>query len=185
MATADKEQYAGLMLAIGSPLSFGGSNNDRRCDLIRKYALSALVNRDAIPLALELDLARSVSLAIAPRLGAQDEKFPARRKEGLEVLLHGWTRLADGIDPNWDPKAMPLFSDAVAADFGLPQGIAPKDVADPILRAKYEAAIAENDRKIEKSNEQLDLRGLSGRFTANTTRMIMMSIPRRRTMWRS
>ena len=75
----DKEQYAGLMLAIRRRSAPEVPITIRRCDLVRKYAQSAFVNRDAISLALELDLASSVSSAIVPRLGTQDEKFPAQK----------------------------------------------------------------------------------------------------------
>ena len=59
--------YARIMSVVCGPLSSGRFKSKQQYELARKYALSALENRDAIPLNLELELTGHViTLMIGP-----------------------------------------------------------------------------------------------------------------------
>lgn len=51
-----EEYYARLVLELVGPLSSGRFEDDRQSEVARRYALSALAERDAIPIDLELEL---------------------------------------------------------------------------------------------------------------------------------
>jgi hypothetical protein len=86
------------------------------------------------------------------------EDFAERRRKDLDVRLHAWKRLEDAVDPNWNPNEMPPDANAVAVDMGFPGAIAPEEIRDVVLRAKYKAAIEQSDRKIRQYTEQYRVR---------------------------
>lgn len=153
----NKKYYARLMVNACGPLSSGNFKDDRRHELARKYALSALENPDEIPLTLELEATVHV---LTPMMGLKTprpEDFAQRRKKDVEVRLHAWKRLMDAVDPNWaldlnDPPC--IGEDDIATELGLPARIAPEDVGDATLRAKYEAAIRKRRQRVERDLEQ-------------------------------
>ena len=85
------------------------------------------------------------------------EELAQRRKKDIEIRLHAWKRLINAIDTSWDPNEEIWSPNAVGASLGLPSGISPDGVRDPNLRAKYEAALQENQKKIERYNNQYRL----------------------------
>lgn len=157
----NKVYYARLMSAVCGPLSSGRFNSDRQHELARKYAIAALANRDAFPLAIELELTGHVMTpTIGPRASTlKEEDFAQRRLKDVELRLHAWKRLMDAVDPNWDPDKVPQSPNGVGADLGIPAGgIAPEDIRDAALRDKYKAAIDENRRQIDRYTQQSRLR---------------------------
>ncbi len=88
------------MLEICKPLSSGKFKEDRRYELARQYALSALTDANSISIETELELTgHVVTLMIGPN-AAKGKDFAQRRKKDIEVPLHAWKRLMDAIDPN-------------------------------------------------------------------------------------
>lgn len=160
----NKEYYARLMLAICSPLGSGDFKNARQYELARKYALSALENRDAIPVVLELELAGQVTTLASNSKALKEEDFAQRRRKDVDVKLHAWKRLLDAVDPNWNP------SERLSVNVPLPPGVSgssgmsPTQIKDDALRAEYEEAIERNKKKIERHTEQRKLRNWLERF---------------------
>jgi hypothetical protein len=150
----NKECYARLMLALCGPLGSGRFKSSRQYDLARQYALSALEHRDSIPLDLELTLTGYVTTSMIGPNAPKGKDFAEHRRKDVEVRLHAWKRLEDAVDPNWNPNEMPPNANAVAADMGFPGAIAPEEIRDVVLRAKYKAAIEESSRKIRQYTEQ-------------------------------
>ena len=171
----DKECFARLMDVACGPLSSGRFNSRRQYEVARRYALSALDNRDAIPLQLEIQLAAHVITPILGPPAPTAEAFAERRRKDVEVRLHALKRLMDAINPRWNPNEVPRSPNAVATDFGFPGTIAPESIKDATLRAKYEAAIAENRRKIERYTEQHKLRPWLDTFPKNAERYIIQA----------
>ena len=159
----NKEYYARLMEAVCWTLS-RGSFKDRRgeYEVARKYALSALEDPDAIPVTLEFELIRHLTLATSglrkpnPPKG---EDFARRRRKDVEIQLHAWKRLVDAIDPNWDPdERLSLTAPIPPGVVSLDSGMSPDRIKDPRLRAEYEAAIEQHRQKQERRTEQHRLR---------------------------
>ena len=168
----DKESYARLMLEVCKPLSSGNFADYRRHNFARDYALSALEKPDEIPLELELELIGHVMTNVLPNRPT-DKELVKRRKEDTEIRLHAWRRLLNAIDPNWDPNEEIGSPNTVGILFGLPSGASPEGVKDPKLRAEYEAALQENQEKIQRHSEQRRLRRWLGRYPINEERYII------------
>ncbi len=169
----NREYYARLMLQVCGPLSSGNFKDDRRHELARKYALAVLEAPDAIPLRVELEFTGHVITDMYSRNAPKGEDFAQRRKRDVQIRLHAWKRLRDAIDPNWDPKEVLLSPNAVGARMGLPSGMAAESVKDPLLRAKYEAALQTNRQKIERQTEQSRLHGWLKKFPNRAERYII------------
>jgi hypothetical protein len=156
----NREHYARLMLEVCGPLSSGKFRDDRRYEVARRYALSALDKPQELSLETELELTGHVlTLMIGPN-APQGQDWERRRRKDVEIRLHAWRRLLDSIDPDWDPDEELLGPNAIAppAETGLPGGVDPQAIADPALRAEYERAIEANRQKLERYNEQYQLR---------------------------
>jgi hypothetical protein len=155
----NKEYYAILTLKICSLLSNGTFKEYGNYDLIRKYALSALEEPDSIPLQFELDLASFVSTLHFGKDTLSGDVYAERRTKDTEIRLHGWKRLLDTIDPNWDPSPESLYADVpTPAGSGLPAGIAPSAIKDSAMRAEYEQRIRLKSETLKKYNEQYECR---------------------------
>ncbi len=150
----NKEYHARLMLDICNPLSSGAFKEKERYDLTRKYALSALVEPDSIPLILELELIGRVGIFVFGPGATSGDDLVEKRAENAAIRLHAWRRLLEAIDPNWDPDDMPVGNISPPVATGLPSGIDPAAIQDPALRAEYEEAIRSNGQKAQKYNEQ-------------------------------
>lgn len=161
----NREHHARLMLAACKPLSSGTFKDDRRYELARTYALSALEETDDIPLSLELELIGHVTTVRIVPGASRGEDFAGHREKDVAVRLHAWKRLIEAIDPNWDPEEV-LWGGNVAppAATGLPAGVEPEAIKDADLRAEYEAAIQRNRQKAEEYGEQYDLHKWLKRF---------------------
>ena len=155
----NKDHYGRLMLEVCGPLSSGRFREDRRYEVARRYALSALDKPQELSLDTELELTGHVlTLMIGPNAPKEQDWTRLRRKD-IEIRLHAWRRLLDSIDPDWDPDEELLGPNAIAppAETGLPGGVDPQAIEDPVLRAAYERAIEANRQKLERYNEQYRL----------------------------
>ena len=153
----NKAEYASLMLKICEPLNSGIFNERRQYDLAREYAILALEKPDEIQLDTELSLTGCcMTTNITESDIFNEEEFSKRRKVDSEIRLHAWRRLIDAIDPNYDLKKEILSPNAIGVAMGLPSGISPEDVKEP-LRTKYESALQENRKEIERRVEQSKL----------------------------
>ncbi len=161
----NREFHARLMLEVCKPLSSGIFKDDRRYELARKYALSALEEADEIPLPLELELTGHVTTVRIGPDASRGEDFVEVRTQDVAVRLHAWKRLIEAIDPNWDPdEVLWLGNVEPPAATGLPAGVAPEAIKDATLRAEYEAAIRNNRQKAEEYKEQYELHKWQKRF---------------------
>ncbi len=154
----NREYYAKLTLEICGPFNSIYFKEDRRHDVARQYALSALSEPNEITLVTELELIGYVMTPTITSLAPKGKEFEERRKIDADVRFHAWKRLLDTIDPNWDPNEVILSPTGVSADFGLPSGIAPESVKDPKVRAEYATALEKNRQQIENHVKQHQLR---------------------------
>jgi len=161
----NKELYARLMLEVCGPISSGRFNGEhRQHELARKYALSVLAEPNAIPLETELELTGFVMTSMIGPNAPQGQKWQQIRAKDVEIRLHAWRRLADAIDPNWDPNDLPQINIAPPGGTIYSSGVAPEAIKDPILRAQYESALEANRKKIERYSEQNSLNKWLKRF---------------------
>jgi hypothetical protein len=151
----NKENNARLVLELCRGLSSGQFRDHRSYDLARKYALSVLEKPEAVPVEMELELTGHVMTTMSVPGAPKGEEFAHRRVEDVEIRLHAWRRLMDSVDPNWDPNELLWSPNTVGAELGIPiSGMSPESVKDPELRAKYEAALQQNQEKIKRHTQQ-------------------------------
>jgi Txe/YoeB family toxin of Txe-Axe toxin-antitoxin module len=160
----NREHNARLILEVCGPLSSGGFKDDRRYEVARKYALSALERPEEISLEIELELTGHVVTLMCTRCAPKGADFAQRRKKDVEIRLHAWKRLTDAIDTTWDPNDLPLLNVTPPLATGMRAGIAPEAIKDPTLRTQYEAAITKNRQKAERHRKQSKLRTWLKRF---------------------
>jgi hypothetical protein len=170
-----KEYYARLMWEVCKPLSSGRFSDERQYDVARRYALSALVEPNEIPLEIELELIGHVMTDTVTPRAPKGQEWANRRKKDVEVRFHAWKRLIDAIDPNWDPNQELWSPNAVAVSMGFPGTIEPKSIKDPNLRAEYEAAIEINNLKIKRYTEQSRLHKWLERFPKRAEEYIIQA----------
>jgi hypothetical protein len=171
----NKEHYARLMRELCVPLNAGPFQRDGGFALARTYALDALEFRDSIPLNLEMELTQEVVTLTGNMPGAvKGPKFAEQRRKDVEVRLHAWKRLTDAIDPAWNPNEELMSDNGVGARVGVSDGgMDPAGVQDPVLRAKYEAALRANRQKNEKWSQQYALRGRLKWYPSHVERYII------------
>jgi hypothetical protein len=93
-----------------------------------------------------------------------DEEWATKRKGEAERWMIVWDRMEAAIDPKWDKNDLPVRNVSPPREAHLPAGVSPDDIKDPALRAEYEKAIEENNKKIKHGNEQMRLRKLKEQF---------------------
>jgi hypothetical protein len=168
----DSQQYANIMGGIAS--AFGASQfGETGIELKGKYARRALDKLNnlgegkKIPLDMEFGLLKQILGSLhGDSNHLQDlskrKDWIEKRREVLKYYIHGWERLDQTIDPNWDPND-------VSQNVGPPRppagyrgpfasGMSPERIEDPEIRAEYEAALKEYLEKSHKRNEQYGLR---------------------------
>lgn len=100
---------------------------------------------------------------------------PSERLTGRRRLLLGWSRVLHAIngikDPKFDPDANPTSRTAPPPP-GYPSGVTPQSVGDPLVRARYEVAIAENEQKREQRKTQMLALSLEARAVQSAHRAV-------------
>jgi hypothetical protein len=108
-----------------------------------------------------------------------EEKNPDIRKELRISSLRLWMRLVGIldrlIDPQFDPENVPKRFVDPPVDSGEivhKPGCSPEKIKDPVLRDKYTKAIAENNRKTDEYNLQIELRRLEEQISPHAIEFI-------------
>lgn len=165
--TKNKEKYAHMMLNICRTFGSWDLKNDRQYDLERKYAVlvleksANLEEMNQIPIELEFRLFGHVQNLFKFKKAAQTKDWPNKRTAIARLYFHAWHRLEKAIDKNWDPNDLSLvFPRPPAGVERGALGMSPEAIKDPKLRAEYEAALEEYQRKSKRYSEQQHLRHL-------------------------
>jgi hypothetical protein len=124
-------------------------------------------------------------MAWVPSISA-DGDWLRERREKTGFWLRAWRQLERQFDPTFDindRKNRPLMRVFPPDETRLPAGTLPSAIKDPKLRAQYEAALAENKRKVERANQQIPLiaRGPSFKARAEHVLIYLYSKPPFRT----
>jgi hypothetical protein len=171
----DAEAYARVSLALAQELASRDFRDPRQYWLSEKFAQAALAHVDAIPLPLECDLVRHLRLRCDESGKAASGALWARlRKEQVGFHLHAWRRIVKTIDPAWDPEDLPAINVA-PPEGGSMAGIEPAAIRDPVARAKYQAEIDANNRKIVRCWEQIEARDLLRTWVPGAERYIILA----------
>jgi hypothetical protein len=96
------------------------------------------------------------------------------RKRGLALWLFFFAALDRNIDPQWDPKEVPVTGVIPPPSHGIayPSGVSPSAIPDPVARAEYEQALKASKDHAERYRVQLLLRRIDERATAAVERLL-------------
>lgn len=152
----DKICYAILSSSIGK--------EDDGTATVEKYSLLALANKDSLPVLTEADLVgylqpQEHKALLKNTLSQKD--WADYRDARASIALHLLGRISTEIDPHFDFSRVPMLNVAPPLAAPVDSGASPQDVADPKLRAEYEASIRANEAFNSKRNEQLQLKELN------------------------
>ena len=126
MAGVRQGYHARLMAAIcktltGGQVEWAGVDPCRRLyEICGKYARLAFANRDAIPLALELELKVRPRPGLRLDASGRPDKGSRGRKGRPDIMLHAWKRLNVGLTRNGRTPSCRSVEGDVFAAAGLP-----------------------------------------------------------------
>lgn len=100
------------------------------------------------------------------------EAWSRYRRLATELAIHAWVRIRASLDKDFDAIDKPFRNLAPPHETGLPSGVAPEAIKDPILRKAYEKALAHNAKKAEYYNKQSQLRKLDSDFSEKVERYL-------------
>lgn len=149
--------YARVMLYICSEISNRGLNDARVREQSERFARIALSHSSTFLWELQSDLVEALGYQ---RSSPTERGWLSDRHDKAELWLKAWQRLDKERDPSFnvnDRKNLPSLSVIPPYETNLPAGSPPSAIKDSHLRAKYEAAIAENKRKSKRVDQQLPL----------------------------
>jgi len=154
----DWNQYAQVMIYVCSEIANRGLNDLRVREQTQHFALVALSHSRQFL----WEYHSSLVGWFGQRWSATDSAWLRERRENTELWLQAWRRLYKEKDPSFeadfrDRKNLPSMQVAPPFETGLPAGAPPSAIKDARLRARYEAAIAENKRKSQRVEQQLPL----------------------------
>lgn len=150
----DSTQVPVLLKAICSHLSsYDFQPREARFAALRRYASVALFETQ-MPFPLEDHFTLLDLLVYANRqMGwEQSADFSKERKRVAESWLANWATMQTSRNPDFDMKNAPDLT--VPPPVGMPVGVAPEEVADPVARQAYESAIEKNRQKAQACNDQ-------------------------------
>lgn len=166
--------YGRLMVDVVVSFRNGRFNDERQYLLAQQYARLALQKASDLPLQVELCLLgylrEDLDRKAAANLG---EPWPSYRAAKAALSLHGWQRLEEAIDPSWDRNDLPLINTPLPNGVPGVAGMDPAGIADPVVRAEYEAAVQRNRKKAETYRIQYELRQDRDTFVAGARRYIV------------
>jgi hypothetical protein len=175
-SSTEPEVYARLTARTCGALQAIDMPDGRRLYLAQKFAREALVKDAGISVDARCDLVRHVQQEVdAQGKTLTGDALADLRREQAALWLDAWKRLEASIDKNWDPEDVPELNVMPPAEAGLPGGVAPEQVSDPQLRARYVAAIEANRQKAARYKVQTTARKLQKRWVPEAERFLIRS----------
>ena len=159
----DESKYLSLVEEAGAVLTGFNFKDARQYSIAKKSLEPALLKPQNLPLSLETTLVNFWARADvhAPQ---GTEKPDVRRKQTAKFWLHAVRRIEQTEIPTFDKgdvRNWPRLN--VAPPGGIP-GADPKNIKDPKVRKQYEVAIASNNNKAQKLEEQREAKELKQTF---------------------
>jgi hypothetical protein len=169
------DHYARVMVYVCSEIANHGLNNERVREQTEHFARVALSHSRFYSWEHESDL---VGWLGYQRSSAKEAVWLHERREKTTLWLRVWQRLDREIDPTFntnDRSRLPSPRVYPPVETGLPAGTPPSAIKDLRVRARYEAAIAENNRKAKAVQQQLPLVSHGPAFKAQAERWLIQA----------
>lgn len=136
--------------ACGELSSYDIGDMSQRALLLGQYSISVLRSGD-LPLPQYVQFVEF--LGFDPPV-IDDAAWQELRRQKARFWLETWRRIGQATDSNFDFNDRPLLNVAPPLPTGLPSGVSPASVENRQFRAEFENAIAQNNAKIQRYNEQ-------------------------------
>lgn len=172
---SDWNLYARIMTYVCSEISNRGLNETRVREQSEHFARVALSHSNMYLWEHEATLVGSLGYQ---RSSDNVDMWLRDRREKTELWLHALRRLEREVDTSFDvhdSKNLPSMRVFPPVETGLPAGSPPSAIKDPRLRAKYEAAIANNQRKSQLVEQQLSLQLHGPSFKTRAERWLVQA----------
>lgn len=160
------------MLKTCLRLAIKDSRDHSEQEVFEAHLSDLLGEHSNIPLELEMSVIEFLQNDILFARDLFPKTWSRYRRLAAEVLIHTWQRISASLDKDFDTDDKPFINLAPPRETGLPSGVAPKAIKDPILRKKYEQAIADNAKKAKYYSEQSQLRMLDKHFSEKAERYL-------------
>ncbi len=171
----DWNSYASIMEHVCSEISNRGPNNAKVREQSEHFAMVALSHASMYSWEHESFLLGWLGYQ---RTDSNDAAWLRKRSVKAQLWLHAFQRFEKEFDENFDindRKNVPASRVTPPLETGLPPGVPASAIKDPRLRAKYEAAIAENKRKSRKVEQQMPLRLHGPSFKERAVRWLVQA----------
>jgi len=165
--------YARMIIHVCSEISNREVNDARLRKHAEDFAKIALSHSRMFLWEHEADLVGALTYQ---RSSSTDSSWLQERREKTRLWLQAWRRFEEHFDAGFninDPRNRPLLRVFPPAETGLPAGTSPSAIKDPKLREQYQAAIAENEKKSKRANQQSLLIQRGPGFKANAERTLI------------
>jgi hypothetical protein len=163
-----------MLRLVGELHSRQFDDEGRKMEIAGKYTHLALEKAAQLPAEVETDL---VSYLEGELIAVSRKKDIQRRSAIALLYFQAWKRVADAIDPNWDPvKDAPSEVERpmdVKGGGGGASGMSPDSIKDPVIRARYVKAIEKRKQQTLKMVQQLDARKLEANFAPVAERALV------------
>ena len=137
---------------------------DEGTAIVSRYALLALARKEEMSVTTEANVVdylqpQERKILLNNTLSSKD--WENYRNERASISLHLLGRISNETNPHFDFSRVPKLNVAPPLAAPVDSGASPQDVADPKLRAEYEASIKANQAFNAERNEQLQLKELN------------------------
>jgi hypothetical protein len=162
---ANRRGYIGYVLSGACNLLGLDWGDFRKQGLLLDNLMISVLNDETLAPSYNEEVLLASCLIGNPR-DVPAQEWIRLRAEKARLLLRTWKHVVDGIDPTFDVNNPGGVMMNVPPPPGVPgmAGGDPAGVKDPVLRKRWEDAIAENGAKIEGQNRQFYLRDDGMRF---------------------
>ena len=174
---AEPDRYGILMDKVCDAILYSDLyNQGHESAVAEKYALLALKRKEMLPVLTEADLVGYLLPVESKFLWlktGKDQNLARYRALIASNSLHILGRIATKTNPRFDFSKVPMINIAPPVGAGLDSGSSPEDVADPKLRAEFEANIKANDATNAKYREQQELKSIHQTLVPHLERYIV------------
>ena len=162
---ADIVQYSTLMDKICFAILFSSlGHQDEGPSVVDRFALRALARKQEMPVETEADLVGYIQpqeYKLLLKNTLSNKEWAIYRKARAEISLHLLGHINAETDLHFDFSRLPTTEAEPPLEAAVDSGTSPEAVADPKLRAEYEASIKANEAITDKFNEQYQLKDLN------------------------
>lgn len=166
-------QYYRQTVTICLRLGTKDLREDRQQETLNYYLKGSLGEYSSLPLKVQMSIVDFLKndVRFSKNLNSQDcSKY---RTIAAKLVFNAWNRLRRSLDKNFDMNKKPFLNVSPPIETGMPSGVTPEAIKDPVLREKYEKEIADNLIKIKYYNQQYVLHEMDKQFSDDAEKYLI------------